>query len=534
MLRRSRTALALGLLLGLTGCTAPGDPPGAGVAPGVVVEERGPAGAVPEALARYYAQPLTWEGCASYATTETDQVAYADPQLECARLEVPLDYSRPESRIATIGLLRRPATDPAARIGALVVNPGGPGASGMSAAASLAWAVAGTEIGRRFDLVGFDPRGVGASEPKIRCLTTEERDAERLDSDTDTSPTGVAQTEAEERAFAQTCAERVGIEVLANVGSRDVARDMDILRSALGERRLNYLGYSYGTRVAIAYAEQFGGNVRTMILDGAVDPDQELVESLVAQGAGFQQAFDAFNIWCVQQPSCWLEGDAAQAPEEAPARFRALTLPLDTRPLPVGQRALSYSDATTATIQALYANQLWPVLNEGLQQLAADDGTILLQLADLYYERSPRGYSTAQDAFTAIRCMDYPPVTDPAVLAEADRRYREAAPFLDDGQPPSAAADACAFWPVPPTSRPHRPRVPGLPRTLVVSTTGDPATPHAAGAELARALGAVLLTFEGNQHTVVLQGVPCVDEIVTHYLVDLRLPPAGARCAAGP
>lgn len=533
MPRRSVTALALGLLLGLTGCTVPGDPPSAGVAPGAVVEERGPAGVVPEALARYYAQPLTWEGCASYATAETDQVAYADPQLECARLEVPLDYRRPELRTATIGLLRRPATDPAARIGALVVNPGGPGASGMSAAASLAWAVAGTEIGRRFDLVGFDPRGIGASEPKIRCLTTEERDAERLDSDTDTAPTGVAQTEAEERAFVQACAERVGIEVLANVGSRDVARDMDILRSALGERQLNYLGYSYGTRVGIAYAEQFGGNVRSMILDGAVDPDQELVESLVAQGAGFQQAFDAFNVWCVQQPSCWLQGDPARAPEEAPAQFRALTLPLDTRPLPVGQRALSYSDATTATIQALYAKALWPVLNEGLQQLAADDGTILLQLADLYYERGPRGYSTAQDAFTAIRCMDYPPVTDPAVLAEADRRYREAAPFLDDGNPPSAAADACAFWPVPPTSHPHRPRVPGLPRTLVVSTTGDPATPYAAGTELARALGAVLLTFEGNQHTVVLQGVPCVEDIVTAYLVDLRLPPAGARCAPG-
>jgi pimeloyl-ACP methyl ester carboxylesterase len=388
--------------------------------------------------------------------------------------------------------------------------------------------VAGTELGKRLDLVGFDPRGIGASEPKILCRTTEEQDAERLDLDLDTSPAGVAQTEAEEQGYATLCSQRVGNDVLANSGTRDVARDMDVLRAVLGDEKLNYLGYSYGTRLGTEYAKQFPRNVRAMVLDGALDPNEDLVDSLVNQGAGFQKSFDAFIAWCVKQPTCWL-GDTPK--EQANRKFQEVLRPLTAQAMSVGDRKLSYTDATTGAIQALYSDQLWPLLDQGLAQLAKGDGSTLLTLADVYYQRGERGYSGSEDAFVAVRCEDDPPVTDPAKVREADRRYREAAPFLDDGHPPSAARDACAFWPVPPTGGPGEPKVEGLTRVLVISTTGDPATPYQAGVELARQLDAQLLTFHGNQHTVALQGVSCVDQAVANYLIRLEMPKE-ERCRA--
>lgn len=485
-------------------------------------------GPVPAGLERFYSQRVSWGGCRPFATTDRDREAFENPIFQCARVDVPLDYANPQGRTARLGLIRRPADSQPERLGSLLVNPGGPGASGMSAVASLAKAVSGTDLGRRFDLVGFDPRGVGASEPKIVCRNTQEEDAERLDLDVDTSPAGVAQTEDENRAYAALCAQRVGKDMLANAGTRDVARDLDVLRSALGDLKLTFLGYSYGTRIGTSYAEQFPGNVRAMVLDGALDPNGNLVQSLANQGAGFQQSFDAFVGWCAAQSQCWLGSTPKYLANQA---FQHLLQPLRTAALPVGDRKLSYPDATIGTLQALYTDQLWPRLNQGLTELASGNGSTLLTLADIYYRRDAHGYSGSQDAFTAVRCVDDPPVTDPVLVREADRRYREAAPFLDDGQPPSAARDVCAFWPVPPTGGANDVEVEGLPPVLVVSTTGDPATPYEAGVELARRLHGRLLTYQGNRHTATLQGVKCVDDGVTSYLVRLALPKRSTLCA---
>jgi pimeloyl-ACP methyl ester carboxylesterase len=532
--RMSRPAAVLAILLTLSGCAAVGSRQAANLSgsqpdPSVWQYQAGPAGRVPRGLERFYSQRLTWSGCKDFATTDHDRNSFTDPTLRCSRVEVPLDYTHPEGRVARLGVLRRPADNQLERLGSLLVNPGGPGASGMGAVASLAGAVNGTDLGLRFDLVGFDPRGVGASEPKIVCRSTQEEDAERLDLDLDTSPAGVAQTESENRAYADRCAQRVGRDVLANAGTRDVARDMDVMRSALGDAKLNYLGYSYGTRIGTSYAEQFPGNVRAMVLDGALDPNENLVQSLVNQGAGFQQSFDAFVGWCLGQSPCWL-GTVPR--DQANQAFQQLLLPLTATARPVGDRKLSYTDATIGTVQALYTDQLWPALNRGLSDLVSGNGSTLLTLADIYYQRDAHGYSGSQDAFRAVRCLDDPPVTDPAVLLEADRRYREAAPFLDDGHPPSPARDACAFWPVPPTGKPSEPEVDGLPPVLVVSTTGDPATPYQAGVELAHQLRGKLVSYVGNRHTVVLQGVKCVDDTVSDYLVRLVLPKRSTLCAA--
>lgn len=487
----------------------------------------GPSG--PPGLGRFYGQSVSWGPCAGFATTPEDKQAYADPALQCGYVEVPVDYAAPDGAVARIGVLRRPASDPRHRIGSLVINPGGPGASGMSAAAGAADRVAGNDLGRRFDFVGFDPRGVGSSRRQVHCLTSAEDDAERrMNLNVDSSPQGVARTENEEREESAKCASRSGLDLLANVGTRDVARDLDIVRSALGDRKLTYLGFSYGTRIGTSYAEMFPGNVRAMILDGAIDPQSDPASELIGQAKGFQEVFNAFTAACVVRPECALGHDA----NRTSGAFQNLVRPLITAPVPVPDgRVLSYTDATTGTVQALYLPALWPALNRGLTQLSQGNGDVLMRLADLYYDRAPDGtYSNQTDAFQAVRCVDQPPITDRNVAREVDAQVRKAAPFMDSGQPPSPALDICAFWPVPPTSFPHRPQVPSLPPVLVISTTHDPATPYQAGVNLARDLHGRLLTFDGTQHTAFLHGNPCVDQKGIAYLTTGALPPEGSRC----
>lgn len=491
--------------------------------------QHGSVGPVPAGLDRFYSQDLAWGGCSSFAKTPRDQKTYADAGLQCAYLTVPLDYANPNGRAIKIGLLRRPASDPAQRIGSLAINPGGPGGSGMSTAASLADTIMDTDLGRRFDFVGFDPRGVGSSEPQVVCRSSEVRDQERLmDLDVDTSPAGVTKTEDQEKADDQGCVKGTGKDVLENIGTRDVVRDMDVMRSALHDEKLTYLGYSYGTRIGTAYAEAFPKNVRAMILDGAVDPAQDPSSELIDQGRGFQKAFDAFAAWCAGRADCALGSD----PSQVDGKFQGLVRPLINQPLglPDG-RKLSYTDATIAAVQALYSRDFWDPLNRGLQQLAKGHGETLMLLADSYYGRSKNGtYSTEMDVFQSVLCVDNPPIKDPNVAREVDAQYRKAAPFLDTGEAPSPALDNCAFWPVPPTGGPHQPQTPGLPTVMVISTTQDPATPYQSGVNLAHDLNARLLSYESTQHTAFLEGNSCVDNAGISYLTSLKLPAEGTRC----
>jgi pimeloyl-ACP methyl ester carboxylesterase len=305
---------------------------------------------------------------------------------------------------------------------------------------------------------------------------------------------------------------------------------MDVMRSALGDEKLTYLGYSYGTRIGTSYAEVFPGSVRAMVLDGAVDPAQDPIAQLIDQGRGFQRAFDTFAAWCATRRDCALGQDTSQAVHHFQSRVR----PLISEPASVSDgRKLSYTDATIGTVQALYLPALWEPLNRGLRELAQGQGDILIRLADIYYGRQPDGsYSTTMDVFQAVLCVDNPPIKDRNLARDVDAQYRAAAPFLDTGRPPSAALDNCAFWPVPPTGGPHHPQVPGLAPVLVISTTQDPATPYQAGVNLARALNGRLLTYEGTQHTAFLQGNRCVDQVGISYLTNLQLPAEGTRCKA--
>lgn len=488
-----------------------------------------PKGPVPQGLEKFYSQQLTWDTCDDYGKTDYDRQALREDDLQCTHLTVPIDYAKPDGDTIKIGVLRRPAKKPNERIGSLVINPGGPGAAGLSTAASLA--DANDTLADRFDFVGFDPRGVGSSEPNVECLTDKEMDEDRSDdAELDVSPAGVQKQENEAKAYGQECEQNTehGDAMLANIGTRDVVKDMDVLRSALGDEKLTYLGFSYGTRIGSTYAETFPNNVRALVLDGALDPSQTPVEEVVAQGAGFQKAFNDFVAWCVKKGDCALGKDANAALQQ----FQGLVRPLAQNPVQVSDgRRLSYEDATTGVVQALYSEQLWEPLNSGLNELKQNSGDTLMQLADLYMERDKDGkYSTTQDVFTAVRCVDDPRITDPNVALEVSRQYKAAAPFLDDGNPPAGVLDECAYWPVPNTSEPHVPTVKGLPKVLVISTTGDPATPYDAGVALAKGLGGGLLTYEATQHTAFLQGNNCVDDAGAKYLTDLQLPAEGTRC----
>jgi pimeloyl-ACP methyl ester carboxylesterase len=458
-----------------------------------------------------------WGGCQSWLGDTS-----GFPAARCATVSVPVDYNRPGGEAIQLAVIRVPASGQ--RIGALLFNPGGPGASAVDSVAGMAAALGDSDVGRHFDLVGFDPRGVGHSTPSVHCRTDGEYDAYRREPLADYSQAGVAHIEDVYKQLARRCLDRNGAAALANIGTANAARDMDVVRQAVGENQINYLGFSYGTQLGAAYAQAFPQNVRAMVLDGAVDPSLDPIEENVRQMAAFQGAFDAYARDCVQTPGCPLGDDPAKAVE----RYHQLVDPLVAKPGPTSDpRGLSYQDAITGTVNALYTPQYWKLLTSGLLGLQRNtDAGDLLLLADDYWGRNKKGhYSNLQDAFTAIRCVDTVTPTDPAPWVDADRRTRELAPFLSYGQFTGfAPRDICAFWPVPPTTTPHEATSPGPGKVVVVSTTHDPATPYQAGVDLARQLGAPLITFEGIQHTVVFNGVQCVDSAVVDYLINLTAP----------
>lgn len=421
----SSALLSFGLLLGGLPLAAPPlagatEEPGAGQTPGAPV----------------VAPQQSWNSCREFIA-DTSEIRTA----RCATVSVPVDYDQPGGTQAKLAVIRVPATGQ--RFGALLVNPGGPGASAVDMVAAMAPAIADTDILRHFDLVGFDPRGVGHSTPALRCRTDAEFDAYRRDPMADYSPAGVTHVEQVYRQLAQDCVDRMGFSFLANIGTASVARDMDMVRQALGDDQINYLGYSYGTELGTAYLERFGTHVRAMVLDGAIDPAVSPIEESISQMAGFQTAFNDYAADCARSPACPLGTDSAQWV----SRYHALVDPLVQKPGKTSDpRGLSYADATTGTINALYSPQRWKYLTSGLLGLQrGSDAGDLLVLADDYDGRDADGhYSNDQDAFNAVRCVDAPTPADPAAWVAADQRIRQVAPFLSYGQFTGSAPAICA------------------------------------------------------------------------------------------
>jgi len=470
--------------------------------------------------------PVKWQSCHPAESSDQTRIPTG---AECGLLSVPVNWDNPESpdgAVAQLAMVRFKATGK--KIGSLIVNPGGPGESGVNAATSMI-ATLPEELRQRFDLVGFDPRGVANSSPAVWCNSDADNDRLRADNVVAYTPEGVAHMEKLTKEFVQRCVDKMGKDFLANIGTTSVVRDLEAVRQALGDDKLTYLGYSYGTRIGAGYAEAYPDKVRAMVLDGAVDPNADPVEADIRQAAAFQKAFDNYAADCAKSPNCPLGTDPAKAVQV----YQSLTWPLVDKPAPTTDpRGLSYSDAVVGTILPLYSPNLWRHLTQALTEIKDGRGDTMLQLADLYMGRDAQGhYNNSTDARVAVNCVDKPAITDRATLVAQDKRMREAAPFMSYGDFTGfAPLGTCAMWPVPPTSERHEIKVGGLPPTLVISTTNDPATPYQAGVDLAKQLGGSLLTFDGTQHTVALQGDACVDDIVTRYLVDVTVPPPGARC----
>ena len=504
---------------------------------------------MPAGLAKFYGQHLSWGTCTDYAGSSDIKQLYASGAFQCARLTVPLAYADPTGQTVTMGVLRKEATQPAERIGSLVIDPGGPGSSGMGfvaqeiagavdPGASRTFADTVNQLGARFDLVGIDPRGVGASVPAVQCQTDAQKDAARTAVTRSRNQADVDAANQLTRSRVAACVANTGKaqgidgkSFLANVGTRDVARDLDVLRAALGDPKLSYLGFSYGTKIGYEYAEQFPANVRALLFDGDENPDQDAAALLVNEYKQFQTAFGDFAQWCAATvPTCALGTD----PAKALAIFQGLVRPLLSTPVDVGDgRRLSFGDAITGTTFALYFNELRPALATALTKLKSGQGAAMMALADQYDDRDSSGhYSNELDALDAVDCVDGPRLTDPGQITKLEATLDAAAPYMASGDPAGALLDPCAVWPVPPTLLPHKLHITGLPKTLVVSTTGDPATPYADGVELAKEIGASLLTVKAVRHTSFLNNDQCTNEIGTAYLLTLALPAAGATCSS--
>ena len=469
-------------------------------------------------LARFYNQSLTWRAC---------RVGF------CARLTVPLSYADPDGPTTTVPVARTSRATGNDRLGSLLLNPGGPGASGISYAYYAAYGLA-SAITSRYDIIGFDSRGVEDSTP-ITCMNDRQTD---LWVGTDTSP----DTRAEERVLIRR-AKAIGARCtpashVARVGTQDTARDMDILRAALGDSTLTYIGYSYGTYLGALYADLFPDRVGRLVLDGVVDPSISGIELAEGQSHGFQKAIRRFVADCVKRTSCPLPGGVRRGLTSLD-RFLE---DLDGRPLPTGTaRPLTQPLAVLAVLGPMYSGPYgWSSLRSALSTAmspspseSASRGSALLSLADSFSGRSGDGTypTTMQSSFLAIGCYDLPATPRGAGL----RRYSEAL-ATSAGVPVIARSfawgnAACSYWPD------HSSRVPspvsasGSDPILVIGTDYDPATPVEWATSLdAQLESGVLVTWKGDGHTAFGRGSQCVDDIVTAYLVSGATPADGTRC----
>src|SRR5215472_4993530 len=504
-MRRSRLAVAMLLVLALTGCALNGPLP-------LFKARTSPKPATSTAnLSRFYGQRLTWRDCGG--------------GFQCSTLLVPLDYAHPLGAVIGIAVIRHPATDPAHRVGSLLVNPGGPGGSGIGYARS-ANQVASAALLAQYDLVGFDPRGVGQSAP-VSCL-----DDAQMDAFVATVPDPQTQGEqdqavTEAKLLANGCEAR-SAKLLPHVSTVEAARDMDVLRQALGDAKLTYLGKSYGTFLGATYADLFPSKVGRLVLDGALDPRLDANQLGLQQAAGIELALRSFLADCVKRADCPLAGDATGAE----ARITSMLASIRAQPIRGdGTRTVDLALAEIGTIAALYTDATWQFLRLALRLALQGDGRGLLQLADSYDDRGPDGRYQSNElaANYAVNCIDRPDVTSVAGVQARVPSYAQASPEFGAGL---AWGDlTCAYWPVKATGRPHAITAAGAAPILVVGTIRDPATPYAWAQALASQLASArLLTYNGDGHTAYRRGSSCVDSAVDAYFLWGTLPQARLVC----
>jgi pimeloyl-ACP methyl ester carboxylesterase len=503
-MRARLTSVALVLTLILTGCssiysTAP------------FVEEKF------SALAEYEQQKLDWSSCYDY--------------FDCTELRVPIDYEDLSVGTFRISVLRAAAKDQDNRLGAIVVNPGGPGGSGVDYAYNADY-IFSPDITDVYDIVGFDPRGVAQSEP-IACFTSDELDANLASDSKPDNEAEIAATLTDSKAFAEKCAEKT--EYLEHFTTSETARDMDILRAALGETKLNYVGKSYGTYLGTLYAEIFPNNVGRFVLDGAVDPNIPMKDQNLSQAMGFDGALKAFVKDCMTQSDCPFTGTPAQAQATIIATLQAAaTDPLpQENPADGDDRMITESLILVGMASSLYDDvDGWPKLRQAFAESAENYGDTFLQLADEYSGRNPDGTfrSNDFDSGAVIDCLDW---RDNRTLDQYKADAKEFALKAPVFGPYIAFAGVhCQFFPQPSTQRaPNSLTTIKTAPIIVIGTIRDPATPYAWSVSLAKIFtGSRLISLDADGHTGHSRGSACVDDAVDAFLLKGTLPTANLSC----
>jgi pimeloyl-ACP methyl ester carboxylesterase len=508
-------AILLALSLVLAGCTSFSDTVGQ--------EAATTASTAPETKAA----PIDWTDC----NEQIQKLVAGQPgsernlSFECGRTEVPINYDEPQGATLPLFLVRVVSGTQTNRIGSLMVNPGGPGASGADAAIGLALTLPDEILGR-FDIVGFDPRGVGLSTP-VKCIS-DKRKEEMIAAD----PRPVTDEQLDSafalsKEVADGCAKEYG-DALGAFNTVATARDMDRLREALGEKQLSYLGYSYGTTLGSTYAELFPDKVRSMVLDAAVDPDVDAVADAEQSAAALEKGFDAFAANCTGLlAGCPIGAQPRQFLEQLLGQAQQTPIPSSE---PGETRTATPGVVMTAVQAALYDTKSWPQLAQALAAAQAGDSKGLFSLADSYSGRLANGhYSNLLDANLAINCADSEERISESKIRELAADWNTKYPLFGAGS--AAGLDTCSVWKADRTPLPKR-DAPGSVAILVVGNSGDPVTPLPGSQDLADDLdNGVLLVWQGNGHTAYPK-TDCINAAVNTYLIDLAPPADGLTCPA--
>jgi pimeloyl-ACP methyl ester carboxylesterase len=459
----------------------------------------------------YVPAGFDWKACDDSASTTS---------VQCSTLQVPFDYNNPSAGTFTLFVKLLPAADPTLRIGSMMVNPGGPGFGGSSLADDTSYYFS-SDLTDHFDIIAWDPRGTGKSTPAINCVDNYD-EYFGIDSPPDSPEEKQALIDASQ-AFNDECMANSG-EILPYISTQASATDMNSIRQALGEDKISYFGFSYGSELGATWATMFPQTVRAAVFDGAVDPQATSSQEGMAQAGGFEGQLTTFLAACSKNKACeFYNGGKAEA------AFDSLLLALDTKPLVVSadRTPVTQGVAFTAVAQAMYSDSYWPQLEQALADAQQSDGAGLLKLYDDYYQRKDDGsYGNELEAFLAISCLDDPGSTSIKAVEDAVPDFVVAAPRLGAN---FGYGYSCALWPVKPATKIDVTGK-GAGPIVVVGTTGDPATPLESTRKMAAALEqGVLLIVEANQHTG-YGANDCITNAVDLYLIDLTVPVSETTC----
>jgi len=465
---------------------------------------------------------IDWQSC-----PVTDPVTGGNPELLCATITVPRDYLTPDGPTIELAVALLPAADQANKVGPLLLNFGGPGASGIDTLALSGRGIVPAEIGNRFDLVSWDPRGVSRTAP-VECLSDAEMDDWAATPGISNQPTATDWQGALNDAqwFADKCKAGTG-EMLAYIGTTASARDMESIRVGLGVEKLDYLGFSYGTALGAVYATLFPNSTGHLILDGATDMEPTDESEYGEQGVSIQGALDRLFAWCDADAACPFGAGKSRA------AFDTLMNNLDDKPIELEDgRKLNSVLAWTGVILTLYDRDYWDYAVQGLAQASERNGDLLSQLADAYLDRAEDGTykSNIMEAFPAISCIDSPTTPSIARYKAIYEKFASKAPDFAAGQ--ASGGLLCGVWPYKSADPlPTLVNGAGAAPILVVGTTGDPATPYAWSQRMADLLeSGHLLTYVGEGHTAVNGKSACIDEAAIAFLISGTLPPEETRC----